>query len=497
MRTTLLILLITPALVLGKDAVTIQLLAGAPLSQPIPSDMASFSWETPCALMMLGESGSSPRVSTVNLLGQLRAATGGGRGPNLRIGGNSGDCSAYIPNIATPLPTNDTYRITPADITSWSSVPPAFNGSVTVGLNFRNPTDPSLAVAHAAAVIAETSATTLSGFEIGNEPDLYFESKTGMRPKSYNFSSYDSEWSMYAAALPPGAPKQGLANARDSPSHPLDAAMPTFIKEHAGKGTPSFSLHYYPLDGNASPPPTIEQLLANESSAKVASYANLVQDAAQGDARFVLGEANSAYGGGAWNLSNTFASALWAIDTLFWASLVNISRINFHGCPSGAYTPIAYPNASDSADPPDVRPLFYGMLAFSHASANASAHAPSDITSTNPAIVAWPALGADGVYRVTVIHKDVAASEPALVTLSPPRGTAAHCFATVRTLAASGGAASHYGVTWDGRTFDGSVDGLPLGNSTAYTVPLNGASYASISVRPATAVLITFSAMGC
>jgi hypothetical protein len=481
--------------VLGGDVLTIQLLAGAPLSAPIPPDMASFSWETPCALQMLGESGAFPRASTVNLLEQLRAASGGGRGPNLRIGGNSGDCSAYIPNTSVPLPTNDTYRITPADVKSWSSVPPEFNGSVTVGLNFRNPNDPSLAVALAEAVLAGMPASTLAGFEIGNEPDLYFES--GMRPRSYNFSSYDGEWSMYAAALPAGAPKQGLAYACDGPSHPLDASMPTFIKEHAGKGTPSFSLHYYPLDGNASPPPTIAQLLANESSAKVASYASLVQDAVQGGARFVLGEANSAYGGGAWNLSNTFASALWAVDTLFWASLVNISRINFHGCPTGAYTPIAYKNASNAAEPPDVRPLFYGMLAFSHAAANASAHMPASITSTNPAIVAWPTLGADGVYRVTVIHKDVLATEPVRVTLLPPRGTIAHCFATVRTLAASGGAASHYGVTWDGFTFDGSVNGNPLGNSTAYTVPLNGPSFAVISVQPATAVLIAFSTKGC
>jgi hypothetical protein len=45
------------------------------------------------------------------------------------------------------------------------------------------------------------------------------------------------------------------------------------------------------------------------------------------------GEGNSVACGGAYNVSDTMASALWAVDELFNVAAVNITRWNFHGCP--------------------------------------------------------------------------------------------------------------------------------------------------------------------
>ena len=112
------------------------------------------------------------RPSFVNLMNLLRSAAGGGavagvRGPNLRIGGNSADKSAYVP-AGTPLPLNDTYRITGADFAAYAAAVPLWNGSITPGVNFRDATSAALAVAHVAALNAAIpwSAGLVEAFEV-------------------------------------------------------------------------------------------------------------------------------------------------------------------------------------------------------------------------------------------------------------------------------------------------------------------------------------------
>ncbi len=46
---------------------------------------------------------------------------------------------------------------------------------------------------------------------------------------------------------------------------------------------------------------------------------------------------NSVTGGGAKGVSNTFASALWALDTLFELAQAGVSGVNVHTFPSAQY----------------------------------------------------------------------------------------------------------------------------------------------------------------
>ena len=106
------------ALASSGDTATFQLtlhptLPGAP---PIASRFIGFSIEvgsTP-ATFNVGGLGGSPRGSLASLFNALREASGDAQGPNVRVGGNSADESAYIPS--GPLPNNITYRITDADL---------------------------------------------------------------------------------------------------------------------------------------------------------------------------------------------------------------------------------------------------------------------------------------------------------------------------------------------------------------------------------------------
>ena len=63
----------------------------------------------------------------------LRDCSGtNGLGPNIRVGGNSADESAFVPS-STPLPSGDTYRITSADLDSYNVAIPTWNGTLTLG----------------------------------------------------------------------------------------------------------------------------------------------------------------------------------------------------------------------------------------------------------------------------------------------------------------------------------------------------------------------------
>ncbi len=90
------------------------------LGRTIPPRFVGLSIEvgsTP-AVFNAGGLGGAPRASLAALLNALRAAAGDAAGPNIRVGGNSADESAFVPS--GPLPTNSTYRITAADLQAYA-----------------------------------------------------------------------------------------------------------------------------------------------------------------------------------------------------------------------------------------------------------------------------------------------------------------------------------------------------------------------------------------
>lgn len=172
----------------------------SPLTKPLPGDFASFSMEVGSAkpIFTIGGDGVTRRTSWVNLMNVLKEASGGERGPNIRIGGNSADQSVWLPGTA-PLPTNDTYRITQADLNAYGNVAPLWNGSITLDVNLRDETDPSLAVAHVNAALATFPASLVDGIEIGNEVDLFMDN--GIRPPTYSAADYLADFELYQAAI--------------------------------------------------------------------------------------------------------------------------------------------------------------------------------------------------------------------------------------------------------------------------------------------------------
>ncbi len=83
-----------------------------------------------------------------------------------------------------------------------------------------------------------------------------------------------------------------------------------------------------------------------------------IRTAQQSQVPYRLSECNSCSVGGKAGVSNTFASALWAVDFMVSVAVAGGSGVNLHGGGDSMYTPIAgSPQRGFSA-----RPVYYGML---------------------------------------------------------------------------------------------------------------------------------------
>jgi hypothetical protein len=225
---------------------------------------------------------------------------------------------------------------------------------------------------------------------------------------------------------------------------------------------------------------SVPGLLSNNVTAKFAAEVAVPLAAARAvGIPFKIGEGNSVSCGGRANVSDVFASALWAVDVLFTAAALGLQRWNFHGMPQGPYSAIAY--ASPSSNTPSVRPLYYGLLAFATATGSTGSSARmlpvATVASSNPYLRCWGVWdAAANATRVVVLHKDpyAAVGSSATVRLSTQgsgvlqgqQGT------LVRLEAGAKGMLAQWqdDITWQGQTFSSSTDGTPSGAPSSEAV---------------------------
>lgn len=462
------------------------------VSVPMPGNAAGFSYEVGCVPGMVGNATQGPRKSFVNLMNNLKAAAQSAAGPELRIGGNSADTSAYVPNVNQPLPNGTTYRITNADFAAYAAAVPLWAGTITPGVNFRFPDTTAYPLAHAQAVAAHVPASILRAFEIGNECDLYHGN--GIRAPDYTRFQYEAEWNAYRTALRaavPGTPIQGGTFCCNQTG--FDLSTPGLLPLSS-----TWSEHFYPLSVcNHKHNNSVWDLLADAAAQKEAlAQAPLAARAQALGVPYYLAETNSISCGGQYGVSDTFAATLWAVDMMFNGAAVNITGFRFHGCAEGAYTAIAYNDTTDIQNAPTVRPLYYALWAFSAAIANEARVVAAPYTSDEPQLKVWAArstaAAAAPQTRVVLIHKNGNATAPAQAIVKPEgAGTGP---AQLFVLAPSaGGVFAKEGLSFAGQTFDGSADGLPIGTMTPVSVPLGTDGAYHFSVAPASIALLQYS----
>ncbi len=458
----------------------------------VPRNFVGFSNEVHATTQILGDVPATPRRPYMQLLANLQN-TSSGESTNmvLRVGGNSADNSCWdTANLSAACRYNYTQR----DLDTYEAFAAAaatgyeINVSFVVGTNLGgldNPVPESGEVS-AIARAGLFSSGVVGAVEIGNEVDSYIATHPGSH-LSWTWQ-YDKAFGRYVkayhnAGLPAKRVQGGAFASVFRPD--FDAFIPEYVKKYQ-TDLRTLSIHCYPTNkckiiGKGDKTVALSHILRREASAGVAAlYAPFVEAAASDEIPVVLGETNSVACGGESNVSDVFGSALWAVDFLAEMSKVGVQGASFHGSGS-SYAPIEFNISAGPNAPPDVRPLYYGLLAFSQLTAGGASWLDADVALEDwgvaqPYSFAHAASSPGGGVRVAVVLKDLdgaAASGTVNVTVEvgaescggASRIPAAE--ATVSSLVPGlDGMRSRYGVTWEGRTFDGSPDGLPVGNRT-------------------------------
>ena len=197
------------------------------------------------------------------------------------------------------------------------------------------------------------------------------------------------------------------------PSAPL--AGPTFSSVNWMPGLDGFlasqrrlavvTFHRYPLracltDTTSPFYASIPNLLADASSAGLAQQvAPYTQVAHAHGLPFRLDELNSASCSGKTGVSDTFASALWVLDTLFDMAAVGVDGVNFHALPGAAYEPFTFTPAR--RDMERVRPP--AVLRRAHVLPGVSpGRPPAERDRPGRAVKVWATQAADGHTRVVL-----------------------------------------------------------------------------------------------
>jgi len=291
-------------------------------------------------------------TSLINMFSQIAPAV-------LRIGGNSVDttCWGGVSNLTA---------ITAAQVTAFAGFVKALptNWHVLYGINLsvNNPTN----AAAEAAFAANALGSSLLGFEIGNECDLY--SGNGLRPASFTYAEFLTEWQTLAGAITNTVPGWAATNGGSgwNLTGPVSADNTSgYTVPFAGneKGVIALlSQHYYRANGQSSNS-TLELLLSPDTGLPGA-VTTLVNAATNNHLPygFRMAECGSFYNGGAPNVSDAYGTALWALDFMATLAENGATGLNFHGGGGGSgYTPIA----DNGYTVIQARPEFYGLKLFS------------------------------------------------------------------------------------------------------------------------------------
>ena len=165
---------------------------------------------------------------------------------------------------------------------------------------------------------------------------------------------------------------------------------------------------------------------------------------------FRLTEINTASCQGAAGVSDTFASALWALNTMFNLAGVGVDGVNFHMLPGSHYELFTPSQASSGAWQAFVHPEYYGLYLFAQAFPPGARLLP--VTAPSGPVKVWATQAGDGSVRVTLINQDPTADHDVQLQIPGQPRPASWSRSTAPSLDAT------TGVTLGGQTFGADHD---------------------------------------
>jgi hypothetical protein len=456
-----------------------------PTGRPMPAGFVGLSLEYPALHLYTGRDPTAIDPVLLQLIRQLAP----GQAPVLRIGGDSTD-STWWPIRGVIPPGGITYGLNKGWLRTTRALAADLGAHLVLGINLAADR-PALSAAEARALLEGVGAKYITAFELGNEPDLYgvypwYRNRRGQvffsRPHTrYHLLGLIKDYSQWTKTLP-RVPLAGPALSGPDEMSGLGGFLTAQPRVRL------VTYHQYALracvnDPSASSFASIPNLLLDSSSSGLAQrVAPYVAVAHARGLPFRLDELNSASCRGRAGVSNTFASALWAVDTLFSLASIGVDGVNIHSLPGSAYefaTFSQFPGGWQAF----VHPEYYGMMMF------AQAFPPGarllSVTAPSGPVKVWATQAPDGTIRVVLINKDPTAGHSVLLQL--PGAEAAASLEWLQAPSVS----STSGVTLGGQTFgvQTTTGAFPGPESvTAVTSPLG---FYSIDLPPASAVMLT------
>jgi hypothetical protein len=467
---------------------------GAPEGKTIPADFLGLALEY---RSIPAYTGTDPRTVNPVLVALIRNLAGGGR-PVLRIGGQSSDRTWWpVPGQSRPLGV--TYDLTPRWTAAMRTLAQAANAKLilSVGLEANRP---RLDGVEAEQLLSGVGRRYVAALEIGNEPELYpvtpwyvrvngrpapWYSHTGVpvfaRGPGYDPQTFLGEFDRALAALP----RVPLAGPDTGLIPWLDGFRPAMSRSSRVR---IVTWHAYGLNQCVTDPssplyPTVANLLARPASRNIVNgisrYVGLAHRAGQS---FRIDEMNSVTCNGRAGVSDTFASALWAMDALFAIAADGVDGVNIHTF-QGAANGLFDFHRSGGQWQGTVHPLYYGALTFAQAAPPGS-RLLRVAGGDQPQARAWATLGRDGRTRVLLINDSLSQSALALVGTPTAPGPASLERLRAPSAFATGG------VTLGGRRFGARTATGVLPAPVPQTVTPHAGAYA-VTMPAASAALLT------
>lgn len=463
--------------------------AGASIAHD--ASYTSFSFEPAFWVEFFGNK-SMPNNFTFTALNTL---IGHGLRPRIRPGGITMDSMIFEPSAGDPVRTTDAdgavYRTTvgPDYYRSWSNFPPGVEFTST--LNFGND---SLDIARDMAVASvQYQDSRILYFELGNEPTNYPGSRW-----DNSTTAYVEQWRDWTTSIDKattnrskGAWWASSATTDETPLHVRPADLiPKGID--ATDAVAQYSIHSYAFatcDPARAAIATIPNILNHTrlisyADSEIMPSARAALDAGQA---WIIGEFNSIACSGAPNVSDSFAQALWTVDTQLIYAVRNASATYLHqgatlvlqsdeqlntagedGVPGFSTYDMLYPRASAMRGEQRTLPGFVGLLFLAEAFAErgtrvAALDLPQDTTEY---LAAYAFYVGDNVKSVAVLnmrpyYTDQADDFAVNMNVAELVGSNEHCVASVKRMTAPCvDEKASESVTWAGQSFkDGTAQG--------------------------------------
>jgi hypothetical protein len=383
--------------------------AARPEGAAVPADFLGLSFEVR----------SLPAIARYAARGDLVALLRS-LGPGvMRYGGISADEQAAWVGDGTAQPGWARVAIDEADLAGLAALARETGWRVLLTVNLGH-YDPAAAALEAAAA-QRLLGSSLAGIEIGNEPDLLV--RKHLRGPGWGIVAYGPQARAYRAAIAAAAPGTAIAGP-DPSTGVVGLGWLRTVASSTALRPALLTDHYYPLSSCGSRPTVSELLSLNVRRAESDMVGKAVGIARAHGLALRMDETNNVSCEGQPGVSNTFASALWALDYAARAASAGVAGLNFHDLldKPDAYSALFAPSPTTlGSGALRAAPEWYALLAARSLvggrplAASVAGAAPGELSAS-------AVRGPDGSVRLVLVDYDSPGSPPLAVRLRVPRG---------------------------------------------------------------------------